>query len=112
LKTVANTAIEVYQKISELVNSLNQSIEEMNQSQTSSPPQSLQNIENQPPSSQSSINQGYEYSKAPLSSSSNSEFNEQNEQNEPEKKVYERRLPPNVEAMLREKRQLLASQLS
>lgn len=33
LRPVTSAAIEVYQKISELVNSLNQSIEEMNETQ-------------------------------------------------------------------------------
>ena len=89
----------MFQKISELVNSVNESMAQAQHSE------STHEIENRPPSIQAQVQE----EKVPLSTSIQ---NDPQSSESAKSKSYERRLPPNVEAMLRAKREQLANSLN
>lgn len=113
LDTVKQSSVEVYQKISELINSVNQSIDDMNKvNESEASFRSTTEVENLPPAP---LSVDEPVRKLPLSTSSQNEQDDPSQyRREPSKqdKAYERRLPPNVEAMLRQKREQLANQLN
>lgn len=111
LSGIKNQSVEVFQKLSELINSVNQSIDDMNKvndSQSTFRSSYQPETENRPPSEVMSEKKSELNIPAPLKSqTSMSQANSTNGS-----RTYERKLPPNVEAMLRQKREQLAKSLN
>ncbi len=101
LRGVTSSAIEVFQKISELINSLNQSIQESESECEQSFPQDSNVLKNST-SSQNNSNEQKQPDPIPEKPIERPHLIEQHPEvdQRPLGKSYERKLPPNVEAMM------------